>query len=95
MTDLFKQLLESYKTDKKAEMALCLLYVGAISSDALFNVEDCDRALETIADLEIAVKDANIDDETRKEWVEKVEQARDIIERDREMFEDIENQPGC
>lgn len=95
MVELFRDLLEKYREDKKAESVLCFIYVGAISSDSLFDVEDCDRALNTISALEMAVKTANIDTELKDEWTEKISIARQIINRDKEMFENTKGMPLC
>lgn len=72
------------------ENLLDLFIVSCISADSLFSVEDCDESLTALKDALNDIETANIE---RKDFYKKlIVDGIQIVERDRQMFLDEQNE---
>lgn len=72
------------------ENLLDLFIVSCISADSLFSVEDCDESLVALKDALNDIETANIE---RKDFYKKlIVDGIQIVERDRQMFLDEQNE---
>lgn len=59
-----------------------LYLVSLISSDTLLTVEDCERSMSQVLELEKVLPYADIPEEDKKKGMKYIERSKKIIERD-------------
>lgn len=69
------------------EQAKCLLLVSLISTDTLINAESCEKSLLEINKLIDDVSTANIPEEDKADWYDRLETSKRIVEQDLLMYE--------
>lgn len=81
-------------TDKKEniiellhESGFIYLMLGSlISADTLLSVKDCETSLKELERFNEALKEANIEEEKRKEYQDFIDRGFEIVKRDLEEF---------
>lgn len=77
----YKELLEKEGKVKESQM-LNLLLVSLFSADTLLTEYDCERSERELTKLKIAVEEADLSDDMKKYWKEKIDQGLEICLRD-------------
>ena len=77
----YKELLEKEGKVKESQM-LNLLLVSLFSADTLLTEYDCERSERELTKLRLAAQDADLSDDMKKYWKEKIDQGLEICLRD-------------
>lgn len=65
-----------------------LMFGSLISSDKLLSVKDCEKSIKELERLNEALKEANIEENKRKEYQDFIDKGFDIVNRDLKRFKD-------
>ena len=79
----YKELLEKEGKVKESQM-LNLLLVSLFSADTLLTVYDCERSERELTKIKWAVDEAELSDDMKSYWQDKIEKGLDICRRDHE-----------
>ena len=77
----YKELFEKEGKVKESQM-LNLLLVSLFSADTLLTEYDCERSERELTKLRLAAQDADLSDDMKKYWKEKIDQGLEICLRD-------------
>ena len=71
------------------ESGFIYLMLGSlISFDTLLSVKDCEMSLKELEKLNEALKEANIEEEKKKEYQDFIDRGFEIVKRDLEKFKE-------
>ena len=65
-----------------------LALVSLISSDNLLGIDDCEKSLKELERFNEALKEANIEEEKKKEYQKYIDEGFDIVNRDLKRFKE-------
>ena len=77
----YKELFEKDGKEKESQM-LNLLLVSLFSADTLLTIYDCERSERELTKLKLAAEEADLSDDMKAYWKEKIEQGLEICLRD-------------
>lgn len=84
---LFEKLYKD-RNDENAQMLFNIMYVGLISSDTCIDEQSCEESLDALIVLKSGLEQADIPEDFRKEYLERIELGIGIVQRD---LTDIKN----
>lgn len=78
---LFEKLYED-RNNEDSKMVFYLMFVGLISSDTCIDEESCEESLDNLIILKSGLEEANIPEDFKEEFSEKIEMGIGIVQRD-------------
>lgn len=78
---LFEKLYKD-KDNEDAQFVFNVLFVSLISSDTCIDEESCENSLDELVILNLGLEQADVPDEFKKEYKERIELGISIVRRD-------------